>query len=213
MAGKHDDNALAMERSFLGREFLTWLWFRCEAEGGEYDLQPEPVAVMVEDGLALTSFDGEGAVVTLRNGTPTVRPEAASALGAGLVLKRAKLFLARGPREWQLTLDGETLDVGSVKVPQLDEDVVESEDATTEEAAVEGEGKKKKSKPKDGLTEEDELVAKLLAAEEARDVIEALYQRFLEMRLGKDWEKIELPRMRDWVKKKLEMAAEEVGAA
>src|SRR5580698_2879891 len=87
------DAALSSEQAFLGRDFLTWLWFRCEAEGGEFDLGGRDgggqTAVMVEDALALMSVDEEGAVMTLRKGMPTVRPEAASALASGMTLKKA----------------------------------------------------------------------------------------------------------------------------
>src|SRR5204862_435326 len=83
----------------LAQEFLTWLWFRCEVEGGEFDLEGGAAAVVVEDALSFTSWDPDGTKATVRGGTPTIRPEAASALAAGLTLKRAKLLVARGDRE------------------------------------------------------------------------------------------------------------------
>src|SRR5271163_3483359 len=114
-----DKGGVSQEQAFLGRDFLTWLWFRCEAEGGEFDLGGRDgggqTAVMVEDALALVSVDEDGSVMTLRKGTPTARPEAANALAAGMALKKARVFVARGPREWQFTLDGETLDLGGLK--------------------------------------------------------------------------------------------------
>jgi hypothetical protein len=150
--------------------------------------------------------------MTLRGGSPTIRPEAASALGAGMSLKKARLYLARGPREWHFTLDGETLDLSGLKVPQLDEDVIEGE-AKEPKSPDEVEAGEKKPKPKkdDGLSPEDELVLKLEAAEEAREVVMGLYKQFLVVRLARDWNKIEMPRLRDWVKKKLELSAHEVG--
>jgi recombination associated protein RdgC len=209
------------EVSFLGREFLTWLWFRCEAEGGEFDLPAEhgktnSVAVMVEDALSLVSFEEDGSVMTLRKGSPTARPEAASALAAGMLLKKARIFMAQGPREWQFTLDAETLDLGGLKTPELEEaeaPAKEGEEKVSAEAIESGEDGKKKKKKGAETDALDDVSEKLLSAEEARDVVEALFKGFLDVRLGKDWEKSEFPRMCDWVGVKLSKAAGEVGLA
>ena len=208
--------AAGQEQAFLGRDFLTWLWFRCESEGGEFDLGGRDgggqTAVMVEDALALVSVDEDGSVMTLRKGSPTARPEAANALAAGMTLKKARLFVARGPREWQFTLDGETLDLGGLKTPEI-EDNEETPKGEASETAPEASDEekaetKKKAKENDAL---DDVAEKLLQAEEARDVVEGLYKQFLDVRLAKEWDKTELPRMKDWVSMKLDKAAAEVG--
>lgn len=176
-----EELAFAAERTFLAQEFLTWLWFRCEVEGGEFDLDGGGVGIVVEDALQLASWEEEGTKTTLRGGTPTTRPEAASALGKGLMLRKAKLTLARGEREWRFTLDGETLDCLSIKVPE----------------PPEGE------EPEEGA---DPLAEKLALGEELRAIVDALYRSFLALRLTADWAKIELPRMGSWVDTKLETA-------
>ncbi len=211
---KSSEASVGQEQAFLGRDFLTWLWFRCESEGGEFDLGGRDgggqTAVMVEDALALVSVDEDGSVMTLRKGSPTARPEAASALAAGMTLKKARIFVARGPREWQFTLDGETLDLGGLKTPEI-EDKAETPagDETAPEVSDEEKvEKKKKAKENDAL---DDVAEKLLQAEEARDVVEGLYKQFLGMRLAKEWDKTELPRMKEWVSIKLDKAAAEVG--
>jgi recombination associated protein RdgC len=199
------------ERSFLGRDFLTWLWFRCEVEGGEFELDGGPTAVLVEDALALVSVDEDGSVMTLRKGSPTARPEAASALAAGMALKKARLVVARGPREWQFALDGDTLDVSSLKTPSPEDaeaGPASEEGATPEDSAAPEAKKTRKASEDEAL---DELAEKLASADEARDVVEALYRQFLDVRLTKDWERVELPRMQSWVGTKLEKAAVEVG--
>ncbi|MBI3726189.1 hypothetical protein HY251_19845 [bacterium] len=206
------------DRSFLGRDFLTWLWFRCEVEGGEFELSLEGekedsrVALVVEDALSLVSTGEDGSVMTLRKGTPTLRPEAASALASGMTLKKARVFAARGPREWQFTLDGDTLDLGSIKTPEPDEPAPEAgeTDASPADEPADDSSEKKKSRKADP---EDELEAKLFAAEEARAIVDALYLQFLDVRLAKDWDRVEVPRLRDWVSVKLDRAAQEIGRA
>ena len=179
-----EDLAFALERSFLAHEFLTWLWFRCEVEGGNFSLDAGEVGVAVEDSLTLSSWTEDGLKASLRGGSPTGRPEAANALAAGLLLKRARFIAARGTREWQFALDGDTLDLMSVKVVDPDAD----------------------EEP------EDALVEKLAAGEELRDIVDGLYREFLRLRLSKQWKRLEVPRLRDWVKAKLDHAWQAVGA-
>ena len=172
-----EDLAFAVERSFLAQEFLTWLWFRCEAETGEFELNDNTMAAMViEDALSLTSWDEDGTKASIRGGSPTTRPEASCALRAGLTLRKARLIAAKGDREWHFSLDGETLDLLSVKVPALPE----------------------------GDDAEDPLAEKLAAGEELRELVDQIYTQFLRLRLSKDWDAIEIPRMREWVQIKID---------
>lgn len=173
-----DDLAFAIERSFLASEFLTWLWFRCETEGGTFDLPGGGLSVAVEDALQLTSWDEDGVKASLRGGAPTKRPEAAHALAAGLLLSKARFVGARGGREWLFALDGQTLDLTSVKVVD----------------------------PEDDDEPEDSLGEKLAASEELRLAIDELYDVFLGLRLDEDWNAIEVERIRSWVAQKLERA-------
>jgi len=175
-----DDLAFAIERSFLASEFLTWLWFRCETEGGTFDLPSGGLSVAVEDALQLASWDEDGVKASLRGGAPTKRPEAAHALAAGLLLSKARFVGARGGREWLFALDGQTLDLTSVKVVD----------------------------PEDDEEPEDSLSDKLAAGEELRIAIDELYDVFLGLRLDEDWNAIEVERIRSWVSTKLKRAQE-----
>ncbi len=185
---KDEDIGFALERSFLASEFLTWLWFRYEVEGGTFDLPSGGLSIAVEDALTLAGWDDDGLRATLRGGTPTRRPEAANALAGGLLLRKAKLVAARATREWLFTLDGESLDLSGVKV------------ASTEE----------EEEPEEA---EDPLAEKLAAGEELRWAIDELFCLFLAIRLTDDWERIETPRLKNWVRAKLEQASKAVGAA
>lgn len=176
-----DDMAFALERSFLASEFITWLWFRCEVEGGTFDLPSGGLSVAVEDALQLASWDEDGVKTSLRGGAPTTRPEAAHALAAGLLLSKARFVGARGGREWLFALDGQSLDLTSVKVVDPEEDTDEPEDA---------------------------LADKLAAGEELRIAIDELYDHFLSLRLESDWNAIEVERIRGWVEQKLSRARE-----
>lgn len=162
---------------YLGREFATWLWFRCEVEGGEFHLSSGPLELLVEDNLVFVGHDDDDSATQVKGGCPTLRPEAACALAAGMTVRRAKVNAARDDKAWTFTLDAESLDLRSVKGPSA-----EAED------------------PLEQLTE------RLEYAEELRDCVEELFQQFIGLRCSEQWDSLEAERMRDWVRVKLERA-------
>ena len=106
---------------FLGKEFLTWLWFRSELHEGliEIDDGGPAAEIWLTDSLTLSGA-GQGAEkVTLRAEDPGVTPEARSALAQGKKVESARLRIVRAQREWTLTLKGETLALSSIKIPAV----------------------------------------------------------------------------------------------
>lgn len=94
--------------SDLGMDFLTWLWFFWESEGGVIRLTDgRQVGFMLEG--PLTFFrEGEGAhEAVLRKGAPLNSREAGIALFCGKKLKRAKLVLAEGEQVLTATVDAD----------------------------------------------------------------------------------------------------------
>ena len=179
-----DDLAFALERSFLATEFLTWLWFRCEVEGGTFDLPSGGISVALEDSLTMVSWEDDTLKATIKGGAPTTRPETANALAAGLMLRKARWVGARAGKEWLFTLDSDTLDLRSMKVIEADPDP----------------------------DPEDALADKLAAGEELRLAVDELYELFLELRLAGDWN-LETQRLRDWVKQKVDTARKQLQPA
>ncbi len=174
--GTGDPAALARDKAFLGREFLTWLWYRCEVDGGEFDLRDGPVAVLFNDYVSLVSQDGESKEESIvRRASAHRSPEARTALLSGKVVSLAKLEIARGDREWRATVVGESLDLRSVKTPP-------ENDETREE------------------NKEARFVAKVEAYEELAAILDGLYGRFLDVRLAPEWEEREAPAMGEWIR-------------
>ncbi len=122
--------------SFLGEEFLTWLWFRLDTEGGDFDLgQGRAIAMTFEDFIAFSPTEGNETEQTLRRGLPTRSPEAAAALHTGRRLRQARLLLAFGELQWQFTLDGSTMALRSIKLPDDDPEADGPEERSRERAA------------------------------------------------------------------------------
>ncbi|MGE3175129.1 MAG: hypothetical protein AB7O97_21050 [Planctomycetota bacterium] len=121
---------------FLGEEFLTWLWFRWETDGGEFHLPGgRVVGVAVDDLLTFAAPSDDDTEQTLRHGLPTRTEEARTALRQGRRLRRARLILAEGERQWTVTLDGAALHLGGAKLPEDAEEVESDQDRTADRAA------------------------------------------------------------------------------
>lgn len=180
-------------QSFLGREFLTWLWFRCETDGGTFNLAPEKpasgkkktkseqeeeafqseVGVVFNDYVALISDGEEKETSIMRKGSAHRSAEARTALLVGKLVDAAKLEIARGDRSWKATIAGETLDIRSAKFPE----------------------------PEEGEPEERTL-ERLSAMQELGEIMDGLYGLFLSVRTRRAWDDAEVPAMQKWIRKR-----------
>lgn len=102
----------------IGHDFLTWLWFVSESQGGLINLNDSQFAMMISGPLKFVC-EGQGAHETmLRRGLPEVSAEAKIALLGGKKLSRAKFTLARGNETWETTVDADQFIFRGLKLPE-----------------------------------------------------------------------------------------------
>ncbi len=151
----------AESHGFLGEGFLTWLWFRHETESGEFVLPSgRVVAVMLDDLLTFAAPRDDETEQILRHGAPTRTAEARTALRGGRRLKRARLLVAEGSHQWSATVDGTTLSLSGVKLPDDSEDVSSDPERNEERAG---------------------------SWLQLHEIVTALYREFLRVRLRPDY--------------------------
>ena len=111
------------DRSFLGREFLTWLWFRTETGEGLFEPEHNGTVTVAMDRLIHLecSYDLTG-TATIRTDVPASSPEARAALRIGKVPSKMGLLIGTAAEEWTLTLDGPRYTVSGLRVPRAEED-------------------------------------------------------------------------------------------
>lgn len=121
---------------FLGEEFLTWLWYRWETLGGEFTLPGgRVVGIAIDDFLTFAAPSDDETEQTLRHGLPTRTEEARTALRQGRRVRRARMILAEGSRQWSATIDGASMQLTGVKLPEDAEEVESDNDRTADRAA------------------------------------------------------------------------------
>lgn len=121
---------------FLGEEFLLWLWFKWETEGGEFTLHGgRIVGIAIDDMLAFAPKSADEHQQTIRRGLPTRTAEARTGLRQGHRLAKARMILAEGARQWTFTLDAEHMVLSGVKLPDDAEECESAEDRTADRAS------------------------------------------------------------------------------
>ncbi len=159
-------------RDFLGNEYLLWLWYHLETVSDAIALSDgSEVVGMVARSLVLECPRGQYGKESISSDGPAKLPEALRAIQAGKLPRKMGLTLVRHDASYELTLQAESLAIGSARLP-----------------APEGE---------DDRARHEERVTQLRHLLETLDL---MYQAFLRRRLGDDWAK-ELGRMKKWLQR------------
>jgi len=160
--------------AFLGPEFLLWLWHHAETAGGNHALGELGEAGVAFDQMLELGGAKEAGRVIVRGDLSTRAGEAASALLAGRLPLKARLVVACGAKSFEVTLAGATFDLDGVKV-------------TADAESIDDEN----------LRAADEQRAGWLF--ELQALLDALFAKFLELRVARSFESTLLPDMRRWI--------------
>ncbi len=176
---KEDFLSVVEAKRFLGREFLTWLLFRVEEDGGRLTIGDDVVEMALGDRVVMQEQGERNARLTLVD-EGDMRPELGAGLRRGKLIDHARIAVTRGERRWELSLDGGMLTYDSLRCPKLgDRDAALADD-------------------KRALFEND-LFLRLADVEEVVGFIDGLFAAFCQLRASSRWETETLPSLRAWV--------------
>lgn len=161
--------ALVGNRTYLGREFLSWLLWRSNEGGPICDVDGEGLKALFVGPVSLRGVAEEATELTVKGHLSAYARVTRTALGRGLLVHAAQLRLEHGEQHFEVGLDASYLDVRSAKVPAL------------------------LSK------EEDERIGeRLWLADRLASFVDALFQAFMTARQGRGWTQKTVPAMRRW---------------
>ncbi|WDP90790.1 MAG: hypothetical protein HUN04_14230 [Desulfobacter sp.] len=172
------DIATAYNRySFLGNEFLTWLWFLIETGQDITALSgsEEPVALEIGNSLVLENNLGDKSKekITIK-GDQAGLEEGTTALKKGAQVTDINLLCKIGEEEYKFSIKGESFNLTGLKTPSMD--------TSTGEDEIEG-----------MVIEKTYLLLKVT------QVIDTLFLKYIEKRISDDFKSTEFKAISDWI--------------
>lgn len=165
------------EKAFLGREFLTWLWFRSDRSGGRIDLPGDKVIeVSFLDRMTLDLAEADTPQTVSLKGEQSELREGLAALREGKKIEEARISVRSGDNDFTMNIKATWFSFGSFKTPP-----VFKSDASEEE------------------DDEGAFLEKVSLIEEGMAAIDTLFEYFLRLRVSDQWELSELPALRRWI--------------
>lgn len=166
------------EKAFLGREFLTWLWFKSEQSGGRVEIPGQKVfEVIFRDRMTLDLSDAETPQSVTIKGDHSELREGMAALKEGKKIEEASISIRSEENEFSLVLKATWFSFGAFRTPP----VLPGEDFDADEG------------PEGAFLEKAYLI------EEGMNIIDTLFEYFLNTRTSDEWESRELPALRNWI--------------
>ncbi len=105
-------------RDFLGNEYLLWLWYLLDSESDAIALEDgSEASVLLTRTLVLECPRGQTGRESISSDGPTRLPEARRAVQAGKLPRKVGLIVARHDRQYELTLQAETMAVSGARLP------------------------------------------------------------------------------------------------
>jgi hypothetical protein len=150
--------------TFLGNEFLTWIWFLVEND--EKTIQQcgdDPIDLSVGNRMVLVNRWANGMESITIKGDAVGLEEGLLALSKGAHVTDINLVYKSGSLQWQFSIKGESLNFTGIKLPET--------------AAAE------QQEDMEGL-----ILDKLYLYEKPFQFIDALYRKFVQLRLSDEWQ-------------------------
>lgn len=122
--------ALKRNRTWLGREWLTWLLWRSNRTEAFAEHDGEPLHVIFVGPVVLQGLAGDATELRAKGHQTAYAEVLRPAFAQGLLLHRATLRLAHGERVFDVTLDAEHMAIQSARIPKVlaDEDEAQLEE-------------------------------------------------------------------------------------
>jgi len=160
--------------TFLGNEFLTWIWFLIEND--DQTIQQcgdDPIDLSVGNRMVLVNRWANGTESITIKGDAVGLEEGLLALSKGAQVTDINLIFKSGSLQWQFSIKGESLNFSGMKLPET--------------AAAE------QQEDMDGL-----VLDKLYLYEKPFQFIDAVYRIFIETRLSDEWQSTK-SKMMKWI--------------
>jgi len=159
----------------LGRDFLTWLWFKSETAKGDFVTEAgEPFSLYVEQRITVTGGEGDAKESISVSGLLSELREAKVGLAMGKKVSKALVRIGQEPDTWHAVIKAEDFSLSGFKTPKVERERDEDEDP---DAA---------------------FLEKMYLVEKGLGFLDEAYAQFLAVRFSPRWNE-ECARVRAWL--------------
>ena len=163
----------------LGQDFLTWLWYKSETNGGNFqDKKGYPFAVIMEQRISVQGGAGDSHETATVAGAMSELREARLGLSTGKKVTRALLRFECDGHTWQISLKAENFSLNSLKTPKIE-------------------------KPEEDEDPDAAVLERLYLIDSCLEFIDELFAEFTKIRLSTAWNE-EILQIRSWMQKAVE---------
>jgi len=160
--GREDLEKSGLSLLTVGREFMTWLWFKSQQKDGWICLNREDYAVNFTRRIALESGEGESTETVVCSGRNFDLNEAKEALRQGKKIKEARIKIEKDAAAWEFGYKGDSFQFQSVKLP-MSAEVEENE------------------------TPDGRNLDRLFMVAAITETMDELFKMYLRLRVSSDW--------------------------
>ncbi len=167
----------SLHKSFLHREFLTWLWYFAETSEGRFDIvtkkgPKKSAQIWMDDRIVLTAKTGRAHEHIIKGGVPSTSDEAAVALESGKSVKEMRIAVEiEDCGLFQATLGGDDITPKGLVLPEPNPNV-----------------------------ENSVLDQRIDAVDLFSVAIDTLFLKFMDERTDKLWDTSRMNSIRNWIK-------------
>jgi len=162
--------------ALIGRQFMTWLWFKSEERSGRISLSPnDEVELNFLKRIVLEAGEGEYSQGVVCHGIHAELKEGKEAIRQGKKVKEAGIKLLHNQNEWEFTLKADNFYFQSLKLPL----------AERQESAEDPSGK---------------MLERIYLIENAAQAIDQLFNLFLKIRFSPQWDEKEVKSLAKWLR-------------
>ncbi len=160
---------------FIGRDFLTWLWYFSDLKNGAFQTsQGEVFAVFLEQRISVQGGEGASQDTAVSSGPMSELREAKLGLKIGKKVNQARIRMEQDENAWQMQLRAEDFTLTSFKTPKVEMKLEEGEDPDAR------------------------WLEKMYLIEKSLTVLDELFAHFLNIRFSADWPR-ELAAIKTWI--------------
>ncbi len=170
------DLQMAEEKgAVLGRDFLTWLWYKSEQNNGIFKtVSGEDFALYIEQKVVVEGGEGESREKAVCTGLMSELREAKLGLRTGKKVVKAKIKVEQDSNEWIMEVDAADFTFSGLKTPKVDTKLEEGDDP-------------------DSI-----FLEKIFLVEKGVGFLDDVFHSFVEKRFSIDWQG-EVDAFRHWL--------------